>query len=282
MKKLEQLIPDIEQLLIQGIKIPKEKSEEFGNAMSTLISSRLDPKERERRGTLRMSNIGKPDRQLWYEINTPQDAIPLPPEAFLKFLIGDILEEVILLLAELSGHKVEGKQDTMMLYDIEGHRDAVIDGVTVDVKTASPYSFNNFKSGLKPETDKFGYILQLNNYIESGKEDPLVREKDKGAFLAFQKVTGNLHLDVHNKTEVPLKAIFDHKKEVVQRDEPPEKCYEPEPMGKSGNTKLPIGCSYCAFVDKCWPEKRTFIYSTGPVHLIEVSKEPNVPELKNE
>jgi len=50
----------------------------------------------------------------------------------------------------------------------------------------------------------------------------------------------------------------------------------------SPNTKLPVMCSYCEFKKKCWPEARKFIYSYGPVFLVDVKSEPKVPEVPME
>ena len=66
---------------------------------------------------------------------------------------------------------------------------------------------------------------------------------------------------------------------MVKQPEPPEKCYEPKPDGKSGNMKLDIGCSYCAYNKACWPDLRAFAYSTGPRFLTEVVNEPKVQEI---
>ena len=70
-----------------------------------------------------------------------------------------------------------------------------------------------------------------------------------------------------------------HVKEMVEKEEVPEPCYDPVPDGKSGNMKLPVGCSYCHFKKTCYPELRTFLYSTGPKFLVEVKNEPKVQEV---
>lgn len=227
-----------------------------------------------------MSNIGKPDRQLWYEINKPELAEKLLPKTYLKFFLGDLYESVILALAELSGHKVEGRQDEVVVSGIKGHRDAVIDGTTVDVKTASPYSFEKFKNHLTHEQDAFGYLQQIQSYIEAGQNDPIVTNKGEGAFLVGQKVTGDIVLDIHEKTKVPIDIIFEHKKKMVQQPEPPDRCYDPIPMGKSGNERLGTNCSYCSYKFSCWNNLRGFAYSNGPVYLTKVVEEPRVPEIK--
>ena len=70
-----------------------------------------------------------------------------------------------------------------------------------------------------------------------------------------------------------------HVKKLVEGLEPQEFCYEDVPDGKSGNRKLAIGCSYCQFRDKCYPNLRTFAYSNGPKYLTKVVKEPFVAEV---
>lgn len=274
---LDTLIKDLDKLLEAGYEVSDEQAKEFGDSMATLLKARL---KRDRKGgTLRMSNLGKPNRQLWYEVNVPHEAEKMHPNSYLKFLYGDMIEELLLTLVKLSGHKVEGQQDVMDLHGIKGSRDAVIDGVTVDVKSASPFSFQKFREGLKPEKDAFGYIQQINNYIHSAKDDPLVTEKDAGAFLVANKVTGDIHLDIHKKSTYPIDEVIQYKKDMVANPEPPERCFEPEPMGKSGNMKLGLNCSYCSYKKLCYPELRTFLYASGPVFLTTVAEEPKVQEV---
>ena len=57
----------------------------------------------------------------------------------IKFFGGHMIEKFVLLLAEVSGHKVEHGTE-LFLDDVKGHQDAEIDGVLVDVKSTSAYS----------------------------------------------------------------------------------------------------------------------------------------------
>lgn len=59
----------------------------------------------------------------------------------------------------------------------------------------------------------------------------------------------------------------------------PERAFQPEPDGKSGNMKLGLQCSYCNMKHACYPNLRTFIYSNGPRYLTTVVKTPDVPEV---
>ena len=236
--------------------------------------------KRERKGTLRMSNIGKPcDRQLWYEVNSPEKALKLSPATYLKFMYGHLVEELLLFLAELAGHRVEGRQDEQEIEGIKGHRDGIIDGTLIDVKSASSYSFNKFKEGKLKEDDAFGYSDQLQSYLFSGQDDPLITDKKRAAFFVADKTLGHIHLDVHEKEDKDFKELFDQKKKMVVGEIPP-RGFEPVPMGQSGNLALGKNCSYCDYKFECWDKIRTFLYSNRPVDLVHVALEPRVPELK--
>jgi hypothetical protein len=226
-----------------------------------------------------LSNLGTPcDRKLWYTINTPEKAEAIEPHAQIKFLFGDILEELLLFLSQAAGHSVEGTQDKVNINGVEGSRDAVIDGVVVDVKSASSFSFKKFEEGLTPEKDGFGYLTQLRGYLFGSKEDPLVKHKDIAAFLAIDKQLGKITLDIHGKDNTDFIALAKKKQEVIKLSSPPPRAFSDVPYQKSGNRKLGVECSYCSFKETCWPGVRTFFYSQGPVHLTQVVKEPKVNE----
>lgn len=282
MKSIDTLVQDIERVLDEGVSSDTidHLVPHLSTAISSAVHSALDKEKRGDRATLRMSNIGKPNCQLWYEVNEPEYKEALPPATRMKFLFGHILEEVLLFLAEVSGHKVEGRQDEQEISEIKGHRDAVIDGVLVDVKSASTYSFNKFQSGKLEEDDAFGYSDQLQSYLHAGQSDPLVLDKDRAAFLVVDKTLGNICLDIHKRKDFPFEKLYDFKKEMVQKEKPP-RGFDPVPEGKSGNLKLGVTCSYCPFQKRCWPEARTFLYANKPLTLVKVMKEPNVPELRS-
>lgn len=198
----------------------------------------------------------------------------------MKFSFGDLIELLLLFLSEAADHDVQGTQDEQEIEGIKGHRDAVIDGTVVDVKSASSYSFRKFSEGTLSENDSFGYVDQLQSYIYAGQTDDKVTDKDRGAFLVVDKTLGHICLDIHEKKNVPYDKIYKYKKEMVASEAPPPRGFDPVPEGKSGNEKLGINCSYCEFRKKCYPNARTFLYSNGPVSLVKVVREPNVPELK--
>ena len=43
---------------------------------------------------LRMSNIGRPKCQLWFDKNDPADKTPFPPHFMMNMMLGDIVEAV--------------------------------------------------------------------------------------------------------------------------------------------------------------------------------------------
>lgn len=283
-KNISSLVSDIESLLETGLEeIDENTVEAFGKAVAEEIKNRLLKKNRDRKSLLRFSNIGQPcERKLWYEINEVEKGESLRSEHHLKFIFGSIIEELMLFLAELAGHEVKGRQDTQEIEGIKGHRDAIIDGVLVDVKSASSYSFKKFRDGKLKEDDPFGYIPQILAYLEASQQDDELKEKDKAAFLVVDKTLGHITLDFHERQgDIDWAEYFKSKKELV-RGEIPERMFEAEAFGKSGNMKLGTNCSYCPFSKTCWPESRVFLYSYGPVTLVEVKNEPNVPELKDD
>jgi hypothetical protein len=95
-------------------------------------------------GNLRLSAIGKPDRELWYSINKYSKE-KLKPHNYIKFMYGHMIEEMLLLFTRLAGHKVEDEQKVCHVEGVKGHMDARVDGRLIDVKSTSSYGFKKFK-----------------------------------------------------------------------------------------------------------------------------------------
>jgi peroxiredoxin family protein len=279
MKTIETLVQDIHNVFQMPHEFSPERLERFSKRLAASVVRKVNPEERVFK--LSMSSIGtRCNRKLWYKKNKPGDAESLPVEAKIKFMYGDILEELLLFFAEEAGHSVTGCQDKVELHGITGHRDAVIDGVVVDVKSASTFSFQKFKKGLTYADDSFGYVDQLQGYLKAADDDPLVTDKSRAAFLVIDKTLGHITLDIHQRSNLDFAVLAKVKTAAVERPMPPDRQYELEPEGKSGNLKLCMECSYCDFKRSCYPGLRTFIYSRGPVHLAVVKKEPDVVEAK--
>jgi hypothetical protein len=263
---IDTLIEDIYGVFEKDVEIPEGEAKAFGERLGKMLSKRLGKQDKD---YLRLSNLGSAcSRQLWYRVNTPELGEKLSGPTRIKFLIGDITEAVVLFLARIAGHTVEDEQAEVEVDGVRGHIDAIVDGELVDVKSASPYSFNKFKEGISPKTDAFGYLTQLGSY---GK----AKNKDKGHFLAVDKVLGHLTLDTHDPLpEVNLEQRIADTRNVLEANEPPARGFEDVPDGKSGNRKLDVACSYCAFKATCWPGLRTFTMANGPKFLTHVAREP--------
>jgi hypothetical protein len=283
MKTIDTLVEDIEEVVKGNGGWDHMITHYLSETIADLAKSRFI-KPQEPRGYLSLSSIGTPcKRKLWYKVNEPMTAEPLPASALLKFFFGDIIEALVLSLAMAAGHRVTGMQSRLDVNGIKGSRDAVIDGVTIDVKSASTFSFKKFKDGKLREDDPFGYISQLSSYVYGGKDDNLVEHKTKGAFLVIDKTLGNICIDVYDFThELTTKdQEMQAAKDLVAGPIPAERI-PPVPQSKtSPNTKLAMPCSYCEFKKSCYPEARTFLYEFGPLFLVNVVTEPRVAEHLN-
>jgi len=240
------------------------------------------PSERNSEFSLRMSNVGRPARQLWYEQNIPTESTTPHPSLQIKFLYGHILEEILLMLVRAAGHNVTDEQKEITVKGIKGHIDCKIDGEVVDVKTASKFAFNKFREGRLAEDDPFGYMSQLAGYEEAEKSS-------EGGFLVINKESGELCLYRPEELDKPaINQQIQTVKKALKLATPPPRCYESVPEGKKGNMKIHRNCNYCAYKFECYKDAnngtglRVFKYSNGPTYLTHVEVAPRVEEVFNE
>ena len=280
------LVEDIYQMIDTkkiefGVDVDKI-IDDFGENVKRILKDNITEHEFDRR-KLRMSNIGKQDRQLWYSYNG-YEGEKLMPHTRIKFLYGHLIEEMVLALAKLSGHNVTDEQKKAEVDGIKGSMDCKIDGVLTDVKSSSPYGFKKFKDGSLINDDPFGYVDQIKGYAHSEGENQF-------GWLVMDKTNGHLtylKYDMADESQwywsklnfFSIAERIKNIKRVVKSETPPERCYEPVADGKSGNMKLGVGCSYCAYKHECWGDDlRTFIYANGPRFLVKVENTPNVIEV---
>jgi hypothetical protein len=282
-KTLDTLVEDIYNkigVLADGehIDLDPETIDQFGESMKEILYKWSHPEPRGD-ATLRMSNIGRKSRQLWFDMKSEGTPERMPPSLFIKFLYGHLLEEIVIFLIKLSGHTVTDEQKEIKVSGIKGHMDCVIDGEVVDIKTASGFAFKKFKDGTLAENDMFGYMAQLAGYEQA-------QGTDKGGFLALNKESGELALYRPDNFDKPniKKKITDIKK-AVRLATPPDLCYNPVPDGKSGNMQLPRECVYCRHKFECHKDSnegkglRVFKYSNGLKYLTQTPKPPKVIEV---
>jgi len=283
MKNIDTIVEDIYSLFEKKNEELTEKEvdkciDDFANLVKVHVKDFLKelPQDKPR---LRLSTIGRPDRQLWYDFKKPHNE-PLAPSTRIKFLYGYILEELLIMLASISGHKVTQQQKQVEVEGVKGHQDCFIDGVLVDCKSASGRGYTKFKYNNLSSDDPFGYISQISAYAEGNGVD-------EAGFLVINKSTGEIcYTKVHSLEMINAKERIQRIKKVVKSDVPPDKCYEAIPDGKSGNYRLDTGCVYCNYKYDCWSDAndgkglRIYKYSTGQRYFTHIEKEPNVEEVK--
>ena len=255
--------------------------EKFGENVKELMRNEFGGKKRDGR-KLRMSNIGRDDRYLWNVYNDVEKSDDIQGHTYVKFLYGHLIEEMLLFLTKAAGHEVTDEQKKCEVNGITGSMDCKIDGIVTDVKSVSTYGFRKFKDGSLAYDDPFGYIGQIKGYAYAEgatKFGWLAMDKQNGHLTYLLYDSEDTQAPVHDLISYDIKERIDHVKKLVEQPTPPDVCYEPIADGKSGNRKLAVGCSYCAYKKECWPSVRAFAYSTGPRYLIEVHNEPKVQEI---
>jgi len=280
MKSIHTLIPDIYALIQRKDGwFDEQLADQLGRDVSQRLRNQLGDAST-RGGSLRLSQMGpRCPKALWYSVRHPELAAPLPPWAEIKYSFGHTIEALAIALAKGAGHEVTGEQDELVLDGIVGHRDCVVDGCVVDVKSASSISFQKFKDKSFEKADTFGYLDQLDGYVVASRDDPLVRNKDQGYILAIDKQLGHMVLYEHTVRPDLIRTRIKYYKDVVGQDVPPPCSCRVIPQGASGNMQLDIKAGYSPFKNCCFPLLRTFLYSNGPVHLTKVVRLPDVPEI---
>ncbi len=284
MKQLDTLIEDIYSAiepLCQGesLNITDQELDNFAESMKQAIVSWARPSKRDSSFNIRMSNVGRPVRQLWYESKSETKNVVNPP-TMIKFLYGHMLEEVLLMLVRAAGHTVTDEQKEVEVNNVKGHMDCKINGEVVDVKTASSYAFRKFKYGSLAEDDPFGYLAQLAGYEEA-------EGTEEGGFLVINKETGELCLHRPEDLDKPNAGIkIKNINKALKRATPPEDlCYEPVAEGTKGNMRIHKNCNYCPFKFKCFKDVndgeglRGFKYSKGVTYFTKVIAAPKVEEV---
>ena len=283
MKTIDTLIQDIYSTLEQGVDVSRadiaEALDVFANDARSAVATILQEGQRTGEGRLRLSQIGKPDRQIWYGVRGTEGE-PLDGQTRIKFLMGHLLEALLIVLTQAAGHTVEGQQDEVEVEGVLGHQDCRIDGVLTDIKSASSFAFKKFKDGTLSDDDPFGYLSQLSAYATKNGDK-------EAAFFAIDKNSSELAiLKVHDMEMIDAPSRVRVLKDVVKMETPPEKCYTDTADGTSGNRKLVIGCVFCAYKKECWKDAnngeglRAFKYSNGVRYLTNVARTPDVEEIK--
>jgi hypothetical protein len=203
---------------------------------------------------LRMSNIGRPTCQLWYEKNKPEVALPLPTTFIMNMMLGDIVEAVFKGLLKSAGVKYEEPEHVTLELEneeINGTYDIVINNAVDDIKSASNWSYNNkFESyETLAAGDSFGYVSQLAGYAKASK-------KLVGGWWVVNKANGQFKYVPASGLDLDTEiAKIQNTVDTVEENKF-ERCFQPVPekfRGKeTGNKVLNSGCKFCPYRFDCW------------------------------
>ena len=187
-KTIHTLVDDIYRLMEtkeaeESVDVEAE-IELFGENMKTLMRTEFGRKRTTDRRTLRLSNIGRDDRVLWNVVNGTEKE-EIKPATYIKFMYGHLIEEMLLFMTRMAGHEVSDEQRVCEVEGIKGHMDCKIDGLVVDVKSASSFGFKKFKDGTLAMDDAFGYVDQIKAYAHACGETEF-------GWLAMDKANGHL------------------------------------------------------------------------------------------
>ena len=240
--------------------VSKDIMDQVATDVSNALDKQFNGKPRDE-FKLRMSNVGRPKCQLWFEKNDPKDKTPFPPHFLMNMLLGDIVEAVFKGLLRASGVQFEDNDNVTLKLgndkEIQGEYDLVLDGKVDDIKSASPWSYNNKFVNLETlqQGDSFGYIPQLVGYAKGA-------DKDVGGWWVVNKGTGQFKYV--NASSVDTKEVLDNIEKTydyINNDEPFERCFDAieETFYKkpTGNKKLTTECGFCSYKHKCWPTLQT-------------------------
>lgn len=279
MKSIKTLIKDVNNVLTRDEWFDELQSERYCRELGRAIHESLTKEDQ--RPTLRLSAMGeKCPRSLWASIHAPSVQTKFRPQTKLIFHYGNVIEQLALALAKSAGHEVTGEQDELFLDGIKGHRDCVIDGCIVDVKSTTSRGMETFKAGRAAE-DIFlrSYLDQLDGYAVASIDDPLVTNKDFAYIWAIDKQLGHMYLHEHRIRPDHIRQRIAEYKAIVLCKEAPDCTCETVQDRATGNIRLNTKASYNPFKHYCFPRLRTFIVKGKPIDLCKVVVKPDGVEL---
>jgi hypothetical protein len=265
MKSIYTLIPDIQDYI--------SKNEDWYINVCNDVFRRREGihQDRNRRNSLRLSGLGnRCPKALWYSIHHPEVAEELPPDAKFKLGYGHLIEDMALSLAKLAGHTVEGEQDEISVDGVLGHRDAVVDGCILDVKSGTSYTLEKARAR-KIEEDVFLHanLLQLDGYILGSRVDDLVHVKDRGYILYIDKTLGHMVLYEHELREEKVRRRIREYDEICRLHDAPRCNCGIRREKSTGLIALDVKASYSQYKHVCFPNLRTEVIGGKPVYFPE-------------
>jgi len=236
------------------------------------LKRQFGAKTKRREFHIRMSNIGRPTCQLWFEKNMPEKADPLPTTFVMNMMLGDIVEAVF--KGIMTEAKVKFQNSDKVSLDIadtkvSGTYDLVLDDAVDDIKSASDWSYRNkFESfDTLAEEDPFGYVGQLAGYAKA-------LGKKAGGWWVVNKANGSFKyvpadgIDLEKEVDKLKKNVnMVNSNEFKRCYEPVEETFRSKP---TGNTVLSKTCSFCRYRKACWENLQEI------PSLVSKAKEPKM------
>ena len=232
----------------------EEVIEQVGNDVKNALRKQFGGENPRGDFRLRMSNLGRPTCQLWFDKNKPEVASAKPNSFMMNMMLGDIVEAVFKGLLRGAGVKYEEPEHvTLEVGDtkVSGTYDLVIDGAVDDVKSASGWSYDNKFINFETlqNSDPFGYVAQLIGYAKAAK-------KKVGGWWVVNKANGKFKYVSASEARVDDTMITIQKTINKVKTNKFERCYEDSAetwRGKpTGNRRLGITCGFCDYKHACW------------------------------
>lgn len=234
----------------------EETIEQIGKDVMDAIKRQFGGGNRRDKFRLRMSNIGRPTCQLWFEKNKPEKALPKPTTFVMNMLLGDIVEAAFKGIITEAGVKYEDEDNYVELEldktTVKGSYDLVINGAVDDVKSASDWSYKNKFDSYQTlkASDPFGYVGQLAGYAKaSGKK--------AGGWWVVNKANGGIKYVAAEGLDMDEELTKLNDTVAIVESNEFERCFDPVPetfRGKAtGNRVLNSNCKFCDYRFECYP-----------------------------
>ena len=258
--QLHMILDKLSNEEFDGLTIDDAWIEEAGEEFKAALRKQLTPYNNEFR--LRMSNIGKPLCQLQHAAMGSEKK--RKPYSFkIQMMIGDAVECITNVMLKIAGANITGAKNQVEMavgpVTVKGEDDIEIDHNIYDVKSCSPWAFDNKwskgYSGLK-EDDAFGYVGQLTGYAQA-------QGKELGGWIVVNKSDGRIVVvDADVSEEEKSMNLFNMKfnAEQIEKKAPLKRQYEPivdtfraKPTGLK---RLPKSCEFCDYTQACYPKAK--------------------------
>ena len=248
---------------------PPEAVLNFADSCRDSVTTQLN---KQRQYKIRMSGLGRPLCQQLLEKKGVEQEVQY--NMLFRFLFGDLVESIAVLVLEQAGIDIIEKQKAVNLNiggtNVSGTLDLIIrdefgQDKVWDVKSASEWAYKFKYTGYGgyekiKEDDPFGYIMQGHLYGEatglpfggwivinksSGEvtvvEAPDWQADDRKEYMADAKERIKVLTDESLEFKVPFKDIFEVYKQDGQEV-------------RTGNKLLPRPCNMCGYKTHCWKD----------------------------